>query len=862
VTATVSATPPASITNTATATPTGGALCTPGNTAPPCSATATVSSNPQITIAKSASTGSLVPGGTVTYTVTVTNNGSVAAGGTTVSDPIPTGIASQTWSCAANAGATCTASGTGAISDTIATFPAGSFVTYTVTATVAASPPATVTNTASATPPAGGTCAPNGSAPPCQATTSGSTVPQVQITKTADVTSASPNGTVHYTITVTNGGAAAADGTTVSDPVPIGIASQTWTCVASGGATCAASGTGAVADTIATFPAGSSAVYTVTATVGANPPATVSNTASATPSNNGVCLPNNTAAPCTATVNLGSVPLVNITKSVDKTVVVPNDTIHYMVTVTNSGTVPADGTTVSDPIPTGIASQTWTCVGSGGAMCAATGTGAISDTIATFPVGGSAVYTVTATVSAAPPASISNTASTTPPTGGLCTPNNTNPPCSAAVTIGAAPRIGITKTADVTTATPNGTVHYTITVSNSGSVAAGGTTVSDPIPTGIASQTWACVASGGATCAASGTGAVSDTIATFPAGSSAVYTVTANVGANPPATVSNTASATPPSGICAPGNTAPPCTSTVSLSSLPLVGITNTADISSVYSGGTIHYMVTVSNAGSVAANGTVVNDPLPAGITSQTWTCAASGGATCTASGNGAISDTIATFPAGGSAVYTVTATVSATPPTSITNTATATPPAGGLCAPGAMAAPCTATVNVVASVQTPRVVLTKTADSQAVAPGGTIHYKVVVTNSGVVSADGTTVSDPVPTGIASQAWTCVGSGGATCAASGIGAIGDTIATFPVGSSVTYTVTAMVSTTPPASITNVATTTPSANGTCSPCTATVTTTAQLTPVVPAPALETWMLVLLSVSMGGMTWLAVRRRLY
>ena len=43
------------------------------------------------------------------------------------------------------------------------------------------------------------------------------------------------------------------------------------------------------------------------------------------------------------------------------------------------------------------------------------------------------------------------------------------------------------------------------------------------------------------------------------------------------------------------------------------------------------------------------VDDPLPAGIASQTWTCTASGGAACTsAAGAGAISDTIATFPAG----------------------------------------------------------------------------------------------------------------------------------------------------------------------------------------------------------------------
>ncbi|MBB6579927.1 hypothetical protein HNP33_004051 [Comamonas odontotermitis] len=53
---------------------------------------------------------------------------------------------------AAAGGTTCTASGNGTVSDTIATFPVGAVVTYTVTATVSSAPPATITNTARALP--------------------------------------------------------------------------------------------------------------------------------------------------------------------------------------------------------------------------------------------------------------------------------------------------------------------------------------------------------------------------------------------------------------------------------------------------------------------------------------------------------------------------------------------------------------------------------------------------------------------------------------------------------------------------------------------------------------------------------------
>ncbi|MEN5182188.1 hypothetical protein ABE501_20810, partial [Comamonas testosteroni] len=159
-----------------------------------------------------------------------------------MSDPIPAGITAQSWTCAAQAGATCTTSGTGAITDTLASFPPGSLVTYTVTATVSSTPPASIANTASATPPAG-TCAPGNTAPPCTATASSTPLPQVQITKTAGTSTLIPGGSVTYTVTVKNTSAVAADGTTVSDPMPAGITAQSWSCAAAGGATCTASGT-------------------------------------------------------------------------------------------------------------------------------------------------------------------------------------------------------------------------------------------------------------------------------------------------------------------------------------------------------------------------------------------------------------------------------------------------------------------------------------------------------------------------------------------------------------------------------------------------------------------------------------------
>ena len=393
---------------------------------------------PVVEITKAASTtAALTPSGSVTYTVRVSNTGMVAAPNTVVSDTLPTGIASTTWTCAASGGAACpNASGSGALNETLVTFPASSVVTYTIVATAASSGlPAVITNTAKASPPTGGICA-DGSASPCSASVTNPSVPLVNIAKAASTTAAlTPSSTVTYTVTATNTGAVSASGTVVSDPLPTGIASTTWTCAAGSGAVCPnASGSGALSETLATFPAGGVVTYTIVATAASSGlPAVVTNTATATPPG-GLCA-DGSAAPCSAAVTNPSVPLVRIAKIASTAAALaPGGSVTYTVTATNTGTVSASGTRVSDTLPTGIASATWTCAASGGAACPrASGSGALNETLATFPAGGVVTYTIRATAaSSGLPAVVTNTATAALPTGGLCSDGSASP-CSAAV---------------------------------------------------------------------------------------------------------------------------------------------------------------------------------------------------------------------------------------------------------------------------------------------------------------------------------------------------------------------------------------------------------------------------------------------
>src|SRR5205085_11686050 len=103
--------------------------------------------------------------------------------------------------------------------------------------------------------------------------------------------------------------------------------------------------------------------------------------------------------------------------------------------------------------------------------------------------------------------------------------------------IGLTADLAITKTDGVTTATPGGSVTYTITASNAGPSNAPGSTVADTFPASL-TCTWTCVGAGGGTCTAAGSGNINDTV-NLPAGGSVTYTVSATVSAAATGSLSN-----------------------------------------------------------------------------------------------------------------------------------------------------------------------------------------------------------------------------------------------------------------------------------------------------------------------------------
>jgi uncharacterized repeat protein (TIGR01451 family) len=257
--------------------------------------------------------------------------------------------------------------------------------------------------------------------------------------------------------------------------------------------------------------------------------------------------------PVVAAFRFGAPADLAVTKTDGQSQAVPGQPVTYTIVVSNAGPSAVVGAPVADatPLLTGV---TWTCAGSGGGTCAASGTGSLDETV-DLPAGAHVLFTLTGTVHPAAGGSLTNTVVVDRPSG-WTDPNWSNNVATDVDTLTPAADLAVTKTDGRDTAPPGAPMTYTIVVSNAGPSDATAV-VGDTVPVGISGATWTCAASGTATCAASGSGDIADT-ADLPAGTSATYTLAGTLAAVAGASVTNTATVTAAPGVTDPnpGNNA------------------------------------------------------------------------------------------------------------------------------------------------------------------------------------------------------------------------------------------------------------------------------------------------------------------
>ena len=243
-------------------------------------------------------------------------------------------------------------------------------------------------------------------------------------------------------------------------------------------------------------------------------------------------------------------------------------------------------------------------------------------------------------------------------------------------TTASSPDLAITNSDGASMAHPGGTVVYAITASNPGPSGISGATVADAFPSTLVCN-WTCAGANGATCPASGSGNI-NSLVNLPGGTSVTFTATCAVSVSASGSISNTATITPPSGVVDPNTANNTATDTDSIAIATAVRLAITDNVDTAEPGDALTYIITLTNAGPSYADITGISDALPAQLSSPSWICSATPGATCKSASGNTLNNQSATVPPGGTVTYHYSATVGNITTEQFTNTVTATVSAG----------------------------------------------------------------------------------------------------------------------------------------------------------------------------------------
>ncbi|NQX42924.1 DUF11 domain-containing protein [Pedobacter steynii] len=726
------------LTNTVTVTnPPGITDLVPGNN------TATVVTNVNrvidFEVTKISTPNPVAAGTTLTYTVTLKNNGPsslLIADIVKVVDVLPAGFTATSFTAANGSYTSASGNWTGL------TLASGQSTTLTIVGTVGAAVTSSLTNTVTVTAPAGIT----DPVPGNNTATDINVVqakPVLAITKlgAANVTA---GNTATYTLTVTNTGTSNAVNADISDAVPATLTNVSWTSSVAGTAavTTGATGNGNTVNLKANIPAGTGNTVTVTITGTVNPAATgtISNTGTATPAE-----PNGTGSSSTVSSNVTSTSGVVIVKTGPSTAIAGN-VISYQIEVSNNGPSNATGIVVTDPVPANLTNVSWTTQIAGTATITAGSTGSSSSVSVTANIAAGAAnkvtITVTGTINPAFAGNITNVATATPKESG-------STPVSSQVTTAVTkqPVFTVTKTGPAT-ANAGDPIAYVITVKNTGPSNSLNTVITDAIPASISNVSWTSAVTGGTAVINSGASGSGNTLslnANFNVNSTIQISVSGTINSNATGTITNSATTTPAEAGVTPTTSTPVNTVLSAKSGLTILKTAPaTAD-----AGTAISYTITVGNTGPSNAIAANIKDVIPAEIQGITWTSSVTGNATITSGGAGSGNNlqTVANIPAGtgNKVVLTINGTISPAFSGNSANTASVT-----ATEPGSLSPTSTATTTV---SRLPELSATKNGPSNVIA-GDVIVYKIVVSNTGTGDAIGATIRDAVPAKIGNVTW------------------------------------------------------------------------------------------------------------
>jgi uncharacterized repeat protein (TIGR01451 family) len=664
-------------------------------------------------------------GDTVTFDITVTNDGPNDATNVSLTDLLPAGLTAT----AANGGITQGSYDSATGLWTIGSLANGATATLTLEGTVdVGSGGATITNVTTA---AMGD-QPDPSTVGDDLTESVGSVNDADLVTVKTLVSGddtpAEGDTVVFQILVTNNGAAQATNVSLTDSLPAGL---TYTADSSvGGAYDPATGIW----TIGTLASGATATLTIEGTVdvgeGGN---TITNiTTAATGDQPDPSTAGDDLEEAVIVDDAADLVTVKTLISGDSTPAV-GDTVTFQIVVVNNGSAQATNVSLTDSLPTGITYSANTT--SQGAYDSATGIWMIG----TLEDGEAATLTLSGTVDASQ-AGMTVTNVTTAATGDQPDPSSVGDDLDEAVDVDPVTNLITVKTLASGTSTPaeGDTVTFDITVTNDGPNDATNVTLTDLLPAGLTATT----GNGGITQGSYDSVSGLWTIGSLANGANATLTLEGTVNAGSGGvTITNVTTA-------AEGDQDDP--TTVGDDLTESVGSVNDADLVTVKTlasgddtpdeGDTVIFEILVTNNGAAQATNVSLTDTLPSGITYTANTT--SQGSYDPATGLW----TIGTLANGGTATITLSGTVDVGEGgNTITNITTA--------ATGDQPDPSTVgddleepiTVNDAADLVTVKTLISGDATP---AEGDTVTFQIEVTNNGGAQATNVSLIDSIPAG------------------------------------------------------------------------------------------------------------------